>query len=291
VAIPRLAVGFSLLAATLLVGAHGHAESAAQTGHAAVRSAPAGDVTSGTSVVFPYRQRRLMYSRNPSGGLAYVTSGAPRGVPLPVVVFLHGMNPSELIHPWFGPPYGDLRPVLDALVSSGKVAPFVVAAPTHTRFATGSTVMWPRFELGDFLDATEAALGQTAKLDRARIIVVGHSAAACSATGGIFADSVRRAKPLAIVDVDGCANEPITSALAQASRASPVHFFWQRTWARPISELERACPACKVEEISDLDAAASAHVAILPEALRRVLPQVLPPEPSQALSSADHDGG
>lgn len=210
-----------------------------------------------------------------------MSSGARRGASLPVVVFLHGMNVDELVHPWFGPPHGDLRPVVDALVVSGKVVPVVVAAPTHTRYATGATVMWPRFDLDDFLGATEAALGDLATLDRARVIVVGHSGAGCNPSGGILAESVRRAKPLALVDVDGCLDGPVRSALGLASTAAPVIFFWQRAWARPLAELESACPACRVEEITDLAAGTSPHDAILPEALRRVLPELLPREPRE----------
>jgi len=262
-------LGVSLVAASLLVGGPGRAEGAP---HVLASAAPA----SGATVVFPYRQRRLLYSRNASGGLAYVTSRALPGASLPVVVFLHGMNADEIVHPWFGPPYGDLRLVLESLVAEGKIAPLVLAAPTHTRYATGATVMWPRFDLGDFLDATEAALGATAKLDRSRVIVIGHSAAGCNGTGGILAESVRRAKPLAIVDVDGCVDEASIPALVQAAAAAPVRFFWQRTWARPIPELESACPACKVEEVTELAGGPSPHVTILAEALRRALPELLP---------------
>lgn len=277
-AVLRPALALTLVVASLLAVGHGRAEEASRPAPA---SAHAADTTSGATIVFPYRQRRLLYSRNAHGGLAYVSSGAARGAALPVVVFLHGMNPDEIVHPWFGPPYGDLRPVLESLVAAGKVAPLVLAAPTHTRYATGATVMWPRFDLDDFLDATEAALGETAKLDRARVIVVGHSGAGCNPTGGILAESVRRAKLLALVDVDGCVDDKVMSPLTQASTSTPVRFFWQRTWVRPISDLERACPACKVEEIAELAPGTSPHVAILPDAMRRVLPELLPREPRQ----------
>lgn len=272
-ALSRLSLGLALVAASLLHGGYGRADEAPRP---APSSAKAVDVAGSSTVVFPYRQRRLLYSRNAHGGLAYVSSGAARGATLPVVVFLHGMNPDELVHPWFGPPYGDLRPVLESLVTSGKVAPLVLAAPTHTRYATGATAMWPRFDLDDFLDATEAALGGAAKLDRSRVVVVGHSGAGCNAAGGILAESVRRSKRLALVDVDGCLDEAIMTPLTEASGSTPVHFFWQRTWPRPIAQLESACPACKVEEITELGAGAP-HAAILPEALRRVLPVLLPP--------------
>jgi hypothetical protein len=273
----RCALVSSLACASMLVVGDGRAESAAHA-HAAVASSTE-QTSAGATVVFPYQQRRLLYSRNAAGGLAYVTSGATRGASLPVVVFLHGMNPDEIVHPWFGPAYGDLRPVVESLVEAGTVTPFVLAAPTHTRYATGATVMWPRFDLDDFLDATEAALGATATLDRTRVVVVGHSGAGCNPSGGILAESLRRAKLLAVVDVDGCVDDTVLSPLAEIATSTPVRFFWQRTWARPMSELASACPACKLEESSELPPGASPHNAILPDALRRVLPELLPPSP------------
>lgn len=271
----RRKLGLGLVAAALLLGGRGRTEGSRAPSGAADRA-------TGSTIVFPYRQRILLYSRNAAGGLAYVSPHAAPRASLPVVVFLHGMNPDELVHPWFGASADgrrDLRTVLDALVAEGRIGPLVVAAPTHTRYATGATVMWPRFDLADFLDATEAALGATAMLDRARVIVVGHSGAGCNAAGGIFAEGVRQAKPLAVVDVDGCVDETTVPALARASASTMVRFVWQRAWARPIAELESGCPACKVDEITDLAGAGSPHDAILPEALRRVLPELLPPAP------------
>lgn len=230
----------------------------------------------GATVTFKYKQRQFLYSRNGPGGLAYVTAGAQKGASLPVMVFLHGMNPDGLVHPWFGPPYGDIRPVIDALVASGKVAPMIVAAPTHTRFATGATVMWHDLDLGDFLDETDRALGGAAKVDRSRVVVVGHSGAGCNPTGGLFAPSLRDAKVSALVDVDGCLDEKARENLSSAATWTTVRFYWQSTWTRPVAELASVCTGCKVEEIGELPPKVSPHVAILPKALERALPELLP---------------
>jgi hypothetical protein len=138
--------------------------------------------------------------------------------------------------------------------------------------------MWPRFDVGDFLDATDAALGELARTDRSRIIVVGHSGAGCNPTGGLFSESVLGLQPSALVDVDGCVDDAVSASLALLAAAgrTRVRFFWQRTWPRPIRELEAACGACKVEEVAALPTGAAPHVAILPEALRRSLPELLP---------------
>jgi hypothetical protein len=217
-----------------------------------------------------------LYSRNPPGGLAYVTSGVTPAEPVPVVVFLHGMNAEQRMHPWFGPPFGDLRPVVESLVAASTVTPLVVAAPTHTRFATGATVMWPAFDLGEFLDATEHALLGRATLDRARIVVVGHSGAGCNPTGGLLSERVRDAHPRAVIDIDGCVGAAVVDSLVATSQASDVYFFWQRSWGRPIANLEAACALCNVEQITDLEPGIVPHIAIVPNVLRRILPKVFP---------------
>lgn len=261
VGLPRRALASSLLLATLLLGARGHAEPQA--------------ASTSTTVTFPYHQRKLLYSRNGAGGLAYVTSGVKRGATVPVVVFLHGMNADEQLHMWFGPPYGDLRSVVEPLVASGKVAPFVLAAPTHTRYATAANVMWPQFDLADFLDATESALHGAAHVDRTRVIVVGHSGAGCNTTGGLLGEGMRSGKPIAVLAVDTCIEERVLPELVSLASTTRLHVFWQRTWPRPIAELEAACERCRIEEGTDLGAS-NPHLALLPEALRRTLPALLP---------------
>ena len=261
----RFALGATLVIASLLVGAGGHAKP--------VQTAPRAP---GTTITFPYEQRRLLHSRHGNGGLAYVTSAeVERGASLPVVVFLHGMNADGQMHPWFNSPYGDLRTVVEPLVSSGSAAPFILAAPTQTRFATGATVMWPRFDLGDFLDATERALDGLAHVDRERVIVVGHSAAGCNVEGGVLGDRVRTSKAMAILAIDTCVDDRVIPELAATAASTRVRFYWQKAWARPIEALSSACESCAIEEI-ELTPARTAHSAIVPEALRRALPELLP---------------
>lgn len=248
-----------LLAGLVVVTAH----------DATAGSRASGDRAHGT-VVFPYNQRTLLYSRNPSGALAYVTSGATPGASLPIVVFLHGINVGAEMNMWFAAPRVDLRSIAEELVRSNRTGPFILAAPTHTRYATGASVMWPRFDLADFVTATEAALGASAHVDRSRVIVVGHSAAGCNPSGGIIGDGVRKARPMAVVAVDTC----VSSELTELATAVPVRFYWQKTWSRPVDDLTQRCGGCVVEELADLRGIA--HDAILPEALRRALPALLP---------------
>lgn len=224
----------------------------------------------GTTVTFPYKQRKLLYSKNGNGGLAYVTPGGSGT--LPTVVFLHGMNADGVMHMWLGEK-GDLRPLADKLVADGKTSRFVLAGPTHTRFATGATVMWHDFDLDAFLDATDAALEGSAKTDRSKVIVVAHSGGGCNLDGGIFAES--KTKPIAVLAVDTCVDEKTNEKLAELSKTSSVRVTWQKEWKRPIEDLEKTCASCRVEELVDLGKAP--HDAILPETLKRALPTLLSP--------------
>lgn len=262
---PRFDLGAAFVLASLLAGAGGHAKPA--------RRAPR---VAGTTITFPYEQRRLLHSRHGDGGLVYVAPAEiERGASLPVVVFLHGLNADEQMHPWFSAPYGDLRAVVAPLIASGKVAPFILAAPTQTRFATGATVMWPRFDLDDFLDATERALDGLARVDRERVIVAGHSAAGCNVDGGILGERVRAPRVMAILAIDTCVDERVVPELAATAASTRVQFYWQRAWPRPIEALTSACERCSIEEL-ELTPARTAHTAIVPEALRRALPELLP---------------
>jgi hypothetical protein len=111
-------------------------------------------------------------------------------------------------------------------------------------------------------------------LDRARVIVVGTSAAGCNPNGGILSEGVRAAKPLAVVAIDTCVDARVEQPLAALSTTAPVRFYWQRAWPRPIEDLAFSCEGCSVEEIPVLGS--SPHIAIVPEALRRALPVLLP---------------
>lgn len=231
---------------------------------------------SGTTITFPYQQKRFLHARNPNGALAYVPQGTPAGATLPIVVFLHGMNADGQVHPWFGPPYGDLRKVVEPLVSSGKVQPFILAAPTHTRQANAAAVMWPAFDLEDFVDATEIALDGVAHVDRSQLFVIATSGGGCNPNGGILGPGVRNAMPNVVVAIDTCVDDRVIPEFVTLAEATDLRIYWQRGWPRPISELARACEHCNIEEIDGFAPKTNAHLAIVPEATRRALAAILP---------------
>lgn len=234
---------------------------------------------SGVTVAFPYDQRRLLFSRHGNGALAYVPAQAPRGGRLPLVVFLHGMNAEGHMHPWFGPPFGDLRKVVDPLIANGSVTPFVLAAPTHIRHATAARVMWPDFDLDDFVTKTDAAVSDLVEIDRSQVLVVGHSGAGCNPAGGILGDGVASAHPLAIFAVDTCVDERVLGSFAPLAEQTRLRFYWQSGWRRPVSELARACEHCELDEIVELPGKPNPHLTILPVVMRRLLSEFLPARP------------
>ena len=249
----------------------------------------------GVTRTFPYRQKKLLFSRQGPGALVHVPDGTADGATLPVLVFLHGQNTEQHLHPRFDGTSGDLRKIANDLRLQGKTRPFLIAAPTHTRYATGSTVMWPTFEIGHFLDATDAELGGRAKTDRTHVVVVGHSAAGCNATTGLFA-AARLPAVRAVVSVDTCLTESIRDAYLALAPKTDLRIFWNAAWPgpRPFADLASDCrnPShpCRVTEVTNLSPTEGApHDAILAEALRRVLPELFPasvmatpPKPAQS---------
>lgn len=259
---------FAVLVATVLAGADVRAQGAEE---------PATPPLSGTTRPFAWDQERLLRDPKTPGALAYLTVGVTKAAPHPVVVFLHGMNPYGELHMSMAPSVArpvDLRAVLDALVVSGRIPPVVLAAPSHNKASFAAVRMWPDFDVRAFVDATEAALGGV-KLDRDRIIVVGHSGAGCNPEGGFLGERMVRGAPLAVVAVDTCLKEPLLPSYLALSESVPLRFYWQAAWKRPLlPDLAAQCHGCLVEEIPELPVR-TAHSLILPAALERALPELL----------------
>jgi len=265
--------------AGLLPAASPSSPSAAAAGVSASSPAtPSSPAPRGTTVTFPYEQERLLQPTHGPGGLVYLPKGAAGDAPLPVVVFLHGMNAYGHLHMGFGAPFTDLRTVVDGLVEGKRTAPFVLAAPSHTKGAWAARRMWPELDVAHFLAASEAALGGAARIDRSRVIVVAHSGGACNPDGGLFAPSVRKLSPLAVLAVDTCLYDDVIPRLASLAEEVPLQFFWQRTWDRPVETLTDTCPRCAIWEMGDLAPKPSPHLTILPPALEQALPDLLTPE-------------
>ena len=235
-----------------------------------------------SSALFEFEHRRYMFSREGPGSIAHVAGGLP-GETLPLVVFLHGMNADRDVHLWMGGGPGNLREHVDSWVRAGEVAPLILAAPTHTRYALAANVMWSDFDLAEFITATETALGGRAHVDTSHVILVGHSGAACNPHGGIFSPEVQRHPASAVVAIDSCLDPDVMPGVqALATSGTRFLFFWQPAWARPVDDLAQICDApgasCSVHEISGLHG--NPHNTVLPIALGRALVELLPPRRS-----------
>ena len=236
----------------------------------------------GATLTFPFEDGRWLASGQSRGGAAFVADGTKGAVPL--VVLLHGVNEGHRPHPHLGPGDDDVRPGIAALVADGRVAPLIVAGPTHSKDAAFAEVVLPGFDLDAFVDATAGALAASmpeVRVDRGRVVVVGHSGGACNPTGGLLAVARRRGAiaPLALIESDGCAGSYVVDALKSAPADVRVMAFWQTwMWPRPFDafrQLMSGRPNVLLEEVK-VPQDGGAHDRALDAALSRALPLLLP---------------
>jgi hypothetical protein len=254
----------------------------------ALGSASASAAAPTTSVTFPFEDARRLRGSEKNGGLAYLTDGVTDDGPVPLVVYLHGLNDFGPVHYWYGLYNNDLRSVADAIVAMGEVRPFVLAAPSQTRDASNPWRMWDGFDLDAFVDATEAALPEGIEIDRDAVIVVGHSGAGCNLTGGLLAtlSPTLRTVPAAWLAVDTCFDSTIGRRLGAAPAGTSVWAYYQpNTWTRDfdafraafVDELGRE-PGREGHFSLETKLGPDPHNTILERAMRDALPKLLPKE-------------
>lgn len=223
-------------------------------------------------------------------GRAYVPPEAAEvGRPLPLVVFLHGLNAALIPHRWMGGgSEGDVRAIAGKLVTSGDVAPLVVAAPSSvvkSQVAKGAS--WNHFDLDHFIDLTNARLKGNVDIDERRIVVVGHSGAGCSTAGGLATVGASKRRLLAIVAIDTCMAPAIATTLARSDARTHVVVTYQRLgWTkRPFAAFERAFERAVekhpprdgiLRKLDELAPKTAPHDRCVPMTLERYLPKLLP---------------
>jgi hypothetical protein len=259
---------------------------------AMVTVAAAGASANGTAkrnVTFSYEDSVLLQPGEKNGGLAYLTDGVGKDEEsAALVVFLHGLNDFGPVHFWYGLSNTDLRPIADEIVASGKVRPFVLAAPSQTRHASVPTEMWADFDLDEFVFATEAALPDGVTIDPDAIVVVGHSGGGCNPKGGLLGtlSPFVHTQPAGIVAVDNCFDPQAGTILGSAPPGTPVWVFYQPfTWWRDFDlfrgafekELDRV-PGRQGTIVVETKNGNDPHNQILERALREALPALLPKE-------------
>ncbi len=234
---------------------------------------------------FAYADERLLRWPQHDGGAAFIPRGTEGEAPVALVVLLHGTNPSADLHLWLGGGGRDLRPIVTSLVGSGLVSPFVLAAPSQTKSASSGSTLWNAFELATFVAAVESALGDTLRVDRQRVVLIGHSGAGCNPVGGLATDfwTEGELSPSALVSVDPCLDAQMGAAMSHRPSSVPLWVWWQsRIWRRsPVdfwTALTGAGNDTRTDRMQELDAPApNPHESIVPLAFERTVRKLLQP--------------
>lgn len=230
------------------------------------------------TLYFPHQDTRFLYRFQRNGGAAVLPEQATEA-PLPLVVFLHGTNPTSEPHMWLGGGGRDLRPMIKRLIGTGVVKPFVLAAPSQTKNAGLAAKVWEGFDLNAFVDDVVKATDGSVAIDRTRVVLAGHSGAGCNPSGGLAADfwSAGVPLPLALVSIDPCLDRKMGGAFARRPTEVPLLLWWQPAiWVRQPAKFEAALlrdkPEERVDRVRELPPmGANPHEAILPIALESAL--------------------
>ena len=265
---------------TLLLGLHAHT--------ARTVSPPRYPAYSTRDVAsFPFDDARLLLPRHRNAGAVWVTPNAQPDTPLPLFIYLHGLNRDRIHRRWLHGSHWDLRTIIGPLVTEGRVGPMAVAVPATTSDSSlSAATIYPGFDVAAFVDATDQALAaQGFRVDRRRVIFSAHSASGCALRNGLFA-AVGSPAVQTILDIDCCMDGLFARALAAAPPSQRVVVVYQDwMWPRRYREFENAFlrlsaraphPDGRVLEhwrMQGIDA----HNDIVPIALRRWLPELVPP--------------
>ncbi|MDF3070820.1 MAG: hypothetical protein K0R38_6421 [Polyangiaceae bacterium] len=243
---------------------------------------------SAKTLYFPHQDATFLHRFQRNGGAAVVPEQAQaEGEGLPLVVFLHGTNPTSEPHLWMGG-LRDLRPLAKRLIESRQVAPFVLAAPSQTKNAGLAATVWQHFDLNAFVDDVVRATDGLARIDRKRVVLAGHSGAGCNPRGGLASDfwSAGSPLPLALVSIDPCLDRKMGGAFARRPTEVPLLLWWQPAiWVRQPAKFRAALlqdkPEQRVDRVRELPPmGANPHEAILPIAFESALRELLGTEQS-----------
>jgi hypothetical protein len=239
---------------------------------------------------FSHQDARFLYRFQRNGGAAVVPESVSAGQKeaLPLVVFLHGTNPTSELHMWLGGTGRDLRPLVKRLIDSGEVKPFVLAAPSQTKNAGLAAKVWQGFDLNSFVDDVVQATAGQVTIDRTRVVLAGHSGAGCNPSGGLAADfwSAGVPLPLALVSIDPCLDRKMGGAFARRPTEVPLLLWWQPAiWVRHPAKFAAALtldkPETRVDRVRELPPmGANPHEAILPVAFESALRELFGNKPS-----------
>jgi hypothetical protein len=208
--------------------------------------------------------------------------------PLPLVIFMHGLNRDLIPHRWIGGGNeGDVRKIVSDLMESGALPPVVLAGPGSVqKDAVSHGASFPVFDHDKFVDQVVEHSKGHADIDRSKIIVTGHSGAGCSDKGGIVAAVNAKQPPLAVISIDTCMAGSLATALGRAPPNMHIIVTWQSvSWERDYKlfrlrferEVKANPPAEGIlRELDNLPALPKAHDATVKQTYDKWLPKLLP---------------
>lgn len=255
----------------------------------------------GTSYDYAYDGKDVGHSERAWLGRAFVhkKAAADATKPLPLLVFVHGINSDLIKYRWNGGGNeGDVRRIVSELIESGQVPPMIVAAPSSVvpQNIVVAPTAWMAFDLDHFVEQTAAKLKGVATIDKTRIIVAAHSGGGCNVKGGI-ATAIKAKNVHTALVIDTCMGTDLASALAQAKKSTNVVVTWQAlTWGkRPLTDFRKVFERDVKKTPADAGVLrtldfmtpkqAMPHDAMVPLTLKKWLPVILPP-PAVAVAPA-----
>lgn len=244
---------------------------------------------SGEVITFQFDDARLLSPRHQEAGGVWVSPNARPGDRLPLFIYLHGLNRAQVMRRWLHPSHWDLRAIVGPLAEAGRVGPMAVAVPATTGVsARAARTIYSDFDPGAFVEAADQALGSRGfHIDRTRVILSAHSASGCVPGNGLF-QGVGDPAVQTILDIDCCMDASSARLLGSAppgQRVIVVYQDWMWNDGRHYSSFRRVFerlaarqgdPSRRVLERYDVRGV-DAHNDIVPIALRRWLPELVPP--------------
>lgn len=244
-------------------------------------------------VEFPFQDDLRLLPGEANAGKLWRSHGLlDDGSAVPLVIFVHGIIFDGQRHHWLtADPAGpwDARPFMESLVDQGELPPLVVAVPSQTRDATDPGKLFNGIDFDAFVAAVDSALAPHQRVDRTRVVVLGHSGSACDPESAAFAAlGAKTFVPRALIAMDGCLAPNTAHRLATTTRARDVIVTYQeqiwneRPFAEFKAEFDTAVDGAWPRGLRALDrmelASENAHLALVEATARKWLPVVLPPD-------------
>jgi hypothetical protein len=256
-------------------------------------------------LTFPFDDGHLLAPGDSHAGKLWRSHGLPDdGSAVPLVVFMHGIIFDGRKYHWLSTdssgPY-DARAFVSQLVEEGAIAPLVLAAPSQVRDGTDPGKLFTDLDFDAFVDEVDRQLAPLQRVDRERIVVIGHSGAACGLRSGAFAAlTAATFRPRLLLAIDGCLSAESAELLGGTSGAADVvvayqDSIWERDFAdfsvRFARRLGGECGAAasgpswscegstgiRVFERYGEIHGPQAHLQLVQAAMTRWLPRALPP--------------